>query len=101
MKKRLLAALFLTVSLVAATVSFVWDDDVNPPTTRYRLYEQVGTNVVRVAETSEKAVTISLAAGQHQFVVRAVSTEGIESEDSNELPVHVPHAVTIRILVVP
>lgn len=99
--KKLLSALLLTATLAAATVSFVWDDTENPPTTRYRLYELSGTNVVRIAESAEKTMTISLSAGQHQFIVRAVSVEGIESDNSNELPLFVPHAVTIRILVVP
>lgn len=99
--KKLLLAILVCGAAMAASVGFIWDDNLNPPTTQYRLYRLVGTEYVRVVQTAEKTVTVDVPVGPQTFVVRAVSSQGIESDNSNVVSVDVPHPPTIRIIVVP
>ena len=99
--KKLLALLLFCFTALSGTVTVAWDDTLNPPETRYRIYEKSGATYERILETGEKIATLNLATGNHWIIVRAVSTDGIESADSNELKLFVPHAVVIKVVVNP
>ena len=99
--KKLLALLLCCYTALAGTVTVAWDDLLNPPETRYRIYEKSGAIYERIVETPDKVATLNLPTGVHWIIVRAVSPEGIESEDSNELKLFVPHAVVVKVVVAP
>ena len=99
--KSILAFFLVCFCAIAGTVAIAWDDLLNPSETRYRVYEKAGATYSRIIETNEKTVTLNLMAGPHSIIVRAVSPEGIESDDSNELNLLVPYAVSIKIVVAP
>jgi len=101
--KRLIAffLFWFCFTVFAGTVTVAWDDLLNPPETRYRVYEKAGTTYQRIFDTPDKIATLNLATGTHWIIVRAVSLEGIESVDSNELKLFVPHAVVIKVIIAP
>ena len=100
MKKTFTSILFGVTLLVAAvtmaaqSVNLAWDASPSPEVNRYKVYAAKGTNVVFAAGNTNAASTITvtnqlvasftnLSVGAWTFTATALSTNGLESANSN------------------
>lgn len=92
----LIAALLVLgeISSMASSVKLAWDPNQEPEVTGYRLYYGVTGGALTNSIDAGNVTTVSvpeLQAGQtYNFHVKAYTTEGIESDPSNEVTYTVP-----------
>lgn len=102
--KTILALLLAIASLASAkqaSVTLTWDPPPETGIAGYRLYSGLAsgqyTNTVNVAATRHTVTNLVFGA-KYFFAVTAVSTHGLESPYSNELPFAVPAKPTAPVI---
>jgi hypothetical protein len=97
MKKLLSIVAFigLSLTLLAGTVNLAWNASTSPEVNRYKIYYAPGTNFVFTANNSNATGSVivpstqltasvsNLVAGAWSFTATALSTNNLESADSN------------------
>lgn len=85
------------------SVSLIWDDTTNPAETTYRLYHRLEPTAIYIFDcattptdnckstgTNKSFIWGPAANGINDWIVRAVATDGTESENSNEVTLTLP-----------